>query len=297
MKYVYYPGCSLKSSGKPYEQSLLEVFKKAGLDVEELGGWNCCGATAYMSVDESDAMALAGRNLALAEKGRPKGKGEVIDMIAPCNACYLVLMKAKKQIEESAHLGPAVQDAFSQAGLEYRGKVRIRHPLDVLAHDVGMDRMKELCTRSLKGLKIACYYGCQVVRPYSTFDDQFNPMTMDDMLRAAGAETLDWTSMKARCCGGTFTGTIPNAGLRLSYIILKEAKRLGADMVATACPLCQFNLECYQGSMEKKYDDDLNIPSLFFSQILGYAMGIDPKKLSMQNMLVSPDKALEACGA
>ena len=119
MKYVYYPGCSLKSSGKPYEESLLEVFRKAELDVEELDGWNCCGATAYMSVDESDAMALAGRNLALAEKQRPKGKGEIIDMIAPCSACYLVLMKAKKQIEEHAHLGPAVQDAFSQAGLEY----------------------------------------------------------------------------------------------------------------------------------------------------------------------------------
>ncbi len=106
------------------------------------------------------------------------------------------------------------------------------------------------------------------------------------------------SSMKARCCGGTFTGTIENAGQRLSYIILKEARRLGADMIATACPLCQFNLECYQGSMRKRFkDDDLNIPSLFFSQLLGYAMGIDRKKLSLQNMLVSPDEALEACGA
>ena len=102
---------------------------------------------------------------------------------------------------------------------------------------------------------------------------------------------------QARCCGGTFTGTIENAGLRLSYIIVKEAKRLGADMIATACPLCQFNLECYQGSMEKSYDDELNIPSLYFSQLLGYAMGIEPKKLSMHNMLVSPDEALAACGA
>jgi heterodisulfide reductase subunit B len=297
MKYVYYPGCSLKSSGRPYEDSLLEVLRAAGLDVEELAGWNCCGATAYMSVDESDAMALAGRNLALAEKGRPKGKGEVIDMIAPCSACYLVLMKAKKQIEDEGHLGQAARFAFSQAGLEYRGKVRVRHPLDVLAHDVGPERVKELTRKPLKGLKVACYYGCQVVRPYATFDDQFNPMTMDHLLRAAGAETLEWNSMKARCCGGTFTGTIENVGLRLSYIILKEAKRLGADMLATACPLCQFNVECYQGSMRKRFKDDLNLPSLYFSQLLGYAMGIDPKQLCMDDMLVSPDEALATCGA
>ena len=242
-------------------------------------------------------MALAGRNLALAEKGRPKGHGQVIDMIAPCNACYLVLMKAKQQIEDEGHMGQAARYAFSQAGLEYRGKVRVRHPLDILAHDVGMERIKEMCTRSLKGLKIACYYGCQVVRPYATFDDQYNPMTMDNLLRACGAETLDWTSMKARCCGGTFTGTIENVGQRLSYIIVKEAKRLGADMIATACPLCQFNVECYQGSMEKAFDDELGIPSLYFSQLLGYAMGIDSKKLSLHNMLVSPDEALAACGA
>jgi len=294
MKYVYYPGCSLKSSGKPYEESLLEVFKKAGVEVEELGGWNCCGATAYMSVDESDAMALAGRNLALAEKEHPEGR---IEMIAPCNACYLVLMKAKKQIEERAHLGAAVQDAFSRAGMTYRGEVTIRHPLDVLVNDVGLDRIKELCTRPLKGLKVACYYGCQIVRPYATFDDQFNPMTMDNLLRAAGAETVEWTSMKARCCGGTLTGTIDSAGQRLSYIILKEARRLQADVVATACPLCQFNLECYQGSMRKRFDDDLEMPSLFFSQLLGHAMGIKRRKLGLQDMLVSPRKALKACEA
>lgn len=282
VKYVYYPGCSLKGTGRPYEESLLAVFARLGIEMPELPGWNCCGATSYMSVDESQSFALAARNLCLAEK--QNGTSEV-HLVAPCNACYLVHQKVQHYIREYETVGNVVKTALHESGLEYHDHVKVRHPLDVLVNDVGLDKIKQQVSRPLKGMKVACYYGCQIVRPYATFDDQKNPMSMDHLLRAAGAETIDWT-LKERCCGGTLTGTVEEAGLRLSYILLREARKRGANLVATACPLCQFNLECYQGRISRRYAEDVRLPVVLFSQLLGLAMGIAERELGMQRLMV-----------
>ncbi len=289
MKYLYYPGCSLKGSGRPYEESLLRLLDRLGVEVAELAHWNCCGATAYMSVDEVQAFALAARNLCLAEACGGPGDAH---LIAPCSACYLVLNKAQVYIRQYARIGQVVAEALRAAGLEYHGRIKVRHPLDVLFHDVGVERIKKAVTRPLQGLKVACYYGCQVVRPYATFDNPYNPMVMDHLLRAAGAQTVDW-SLKARCCGGTLTGTMEEAGLRLSYILLKEARAQGAQVVATACPLCQFNLECYQDRMQSRFGDGIEMPVAYFTQLLGMAMGIPAGKLGMERLL-APQPAIPA---
>jgi heterodisulfide reductase subunit B len=123
--------------------------------------------------------------------------------------------------------------------------VRIRHPLDVLVNDIGLEKVNNAVTRPLTGLKVACYYGCAIVRPYATFDDQWNPTSMDRLVEALGGTPIDWT-LKTRCCGGTLTGTIREAGLRLGQLLLREARRKGADILITTCPLCQFDLECFQ---------------------------------------------------
>ena len=280
MKDLYYPGCSLKGTGKHYEESLLKVFKAAGLPLEELQDWNCCGATAYMSVDELDAFALASRNLALAEKT----EGGPVNLVAPCNACYLVLLKAQKQLRQGGHIGRAVAGGLEEVGMQFHDQVVVRHPLDVLVNDVGIEKLKASIVTPLDGLKIACYYGCQVVRPIAEFDNQHNPMTMDTLLRAMGAETVDW-SLKARCCGGTLTGTIENVGKRLSYILLHEAQRLGVDVVATACPLCQFNLECYQNKMHDEWGDKVNLPVVYFSQIMGLALGYTERQVGLHRLI------------
>lgn len=282
MKYLYYPGCSLKSSGKPYEESLLAVFAKLGLELPEVKDWNCCGATAYMAVDETKAFALAARNLCMAEQQDGK---EGVQFVTPCNACYLVHMKAQNYMQSYTQVGTVVQKALGAAGLHYDGKARVRHPLDVLVNDIGLAKLKEKITHPLKGWKIACYYGCQIVRPYAAFDNQYNPMTMDQVLRAAGAETIDWP-LKARCCGGTLTGTVEEAGQRLSQIILREARKRGAHAVATACPLCQFNLECYQGAIAGRFGESVDIPVAYFTQFLGRAMGIADEQLGLQRLMV-----------
>jgi heterodisulfide reductase subunit B len=278
MKYSYFPGCSLKGLGRAYEESLLPVMKCLGVELAELDDWNCCGATAYMSVDEAKAGVLAARNLAIAEKAGPQ------DLLTPCSACYLVLNKTKHNIADFPQIKDTVQRALRSANLSYSGNVPVRHPLDVLVHDVGLDVIKEKVVRPLKGLKVAPYYGCQVVRPYATFDDAWNPTTMDRLLATLGAEVVPFP-LKTKCCGGSLTGTVPEAGLRLTYILLKEAVRRGADVIAAICPLCQFNLDAYHDQIDRRWGR-ARIATVYFTQLMGLAFGLSPEQVGLKRNFV-----------
>ena len=293
MKYLYYPGCSLSSTGLPYEESLLAVFGALNVSFAELDDWNCCGATAYMAVDESKAIALAARNLALAEEqGQATANGGT-QILAPCAACYLGLTKAKKYMEEQPELRKRVVGALGKASLKYEGNVKVRHPLDVLVNDIGLKVVAERVKKPLKDLKVACYYGCQIVRPYALFDDQHDPTTMDQIIKALGGTVIDWP-LKTRCCGGTLTGTIEDVGNRLNYILLREARRRGADVIATACPLCQFNLECNQDKISEQNNDRISVPVAYFTQLMGLAYGISEQQLGLQRMFVNVKAAAAA---
>ena len=283
MSYIYYPGCSLKGTGRAYEESLLSVFEALQIKVEELDDWNCCGATSYMSVSELKAFALCARNFALAER-QAKDTG-MTDLVVPCAACYLGLNKAKRYLDEYPDIRQKIDEALATADLAYNDHIRIRHPLDVLVNDFGPDNLAAKVTRPMKGLKVACYYGCQIVRPYADFDDQENPQSMNILVRALGAETVDWP-LKTRCCGGSLTGTVQEVGQRLSYVLLSEAARRGADVIVTACPLCQFNLECYQKEMSRRFGTPVNIPVLYFTQLMGIALGVSGQRLAMKRLFV-----------
>ncbi len=278
MRYLYFPGCSLKGLGRAYEESLLPVMRHLGVELQELDDWNCCGATAYMSVDEKEASVLAMRNLAIAEKTGPQ------DLLTPCSACYLVLNKAKHNVADFPEIRETVHQSLEVANLAYKGTTKVRHPLDVLFHDVGIEAIRQKVVCPLKGLKVAPYYGCQVVRPYATFDEAWNPTTMDQLLAALGAEIVHYP-LKTKCCGGSLTGTVPMAGLRLSYILLKEAVRRGADVIATICPLCQFNLDAYHDQIEKRWGA-ARISTVYFTQLMGLAFGLPPRQLGLHRNFV-----------
>jgi len=285
MKYTYFPGCSLKGLGRAYEESLLPVMRHLGVELVELHDWNCCGATAYMSVDEEKACVLAARNLAIAEKTGPQ------DLLTPCSACYLVLNKTKHNVADFPEISQTVHRALRSAHLDYTGRIAVRHPLDVLVHDVGLDVIREKVVRPLKGLKVAPYYGCQVVRPYSTFDDGWNPTTMDRLLVTLGAEVVHYP-LKTKCCGGSLTGTVPEAGLRMCYILLKEAMRRGADVISVICPLCQFNMDAYHDQIERRWGRT-RIATVYITQLMGLAFGLSPKQLGLNRNFV-PMKPLAA---
>jgi len=280
-RYAYYPGCSLSGLGKPYDESLRAVFSHLGLGLEEIGDWNCCGATSYMSLSEDKAVALAARNLALA---RPMNA----EVVAPCAACYLVLTKAQHMMAEYPALAARVHQGLKAAGLTYPEHVTVRHPLDILVNDVGLDAVKAKVTRPLKGYRVAPYYGCQVVRPYGTFDDPLRPQTLDRLMEAAGAHVVDYP-LKAHCCGGSLMGTMEEIGVRLNFLLLKEAKTRSANVLATVCPLCQYNLEAYQGKMRHTFNDDISLPIVYFTQLLGLAFGLSPTSVGLQRNFVTAE--------
>ncbi len=279
--YAYYPGCSLSGLGKPYDESLRAVFAHLGLGLEEIPDWNCCGATSYMSISEDKAVALAARNLAIAERGGA-------EVVAPCAACYLVLTKAQHMMSEYPALAEKVHTGLQTAGLAYSGRAVVRHPLDILVNVVGLDAIRAKVTRPLTGYRVAPYYGCQVVRPYGTFDDPLRPQTLDRLMAAVGAHVVDYP-LKAHCCGGSLMGTMEEVGVRLSFLLLKEARSRSANVLATVCPLCQYNLEAYQGKMRRTFNEDVSLPIAYFTQLLGVALGLSPVSLGLQRNFVTAE--------
>ena len=277
--FAYFPGCSLNGLGKPYDESLRAVFTHLGLTLEEIPDWNCCGATSYMSVSEENAVALATRNLALAEKMQ-------MEIIAPCSACYLGLNKAQHALLEYPDVAAKVQKGLAAIGLEYHGHCSVRHPLDVLMNDFGPDAIKARVTHPLAGYRVAPYYGCQIIRPYGGFDDPLRPVLLDKLMTLLGAEAVEYP-LKARCCGGSLTGTIEDIGVRLNYLLLKEAVVRDANVMATVCPLCQYNLEAYQDSMGRRFGESIHLPVVYFTQLMGLAFGLAPKALGLQRNFVT----------
>lgn len=282
MRYAYYPGCSLKGTGRAYEESLLAVLRVLGVELEELEDWNCCGATTYMSYDELQSYALAARNLSLATQ-----KGN--ELMAPCSACYLVLNKTQCYVHDYPWIGEIVERALESINLPNDISVKVRHPLDVLLNDIGVEAIKTKLVYPLKGLKVAPYYGCQIVRPYALFDSQQNPTSMDRLLQACGAEIV-YYPVKTHCCGGSQKGTLPEIGLDLIRHLLAEAQRNGAEVIATVCPLCQFNLEAFQE--EASNGHQFHIPILYFTQLLAVAFGIRLEDAGLQRSFVHIEPVL-----
>jgi heterodisulfide reductase subunit B len=289
MEYTFYPGCSLEASAKPYDLSTRAVCAALGIKLTELEDWNCCGATAYMSVRELKSFAISARNLALAE---PLGN----DILTACPACYLVLNKTYHYCQEDKALREKLTGALSAAGLPFENKVRVRHILDVVHNDVGEARVREKVVRPLAGLKVAPYYGCQISRPLAEFDDAEFPMTMDAILKWAGAQVLDYP-LKAKCCGGMMMSTEERVSLELVKKLLDLAYERGADCIAVACPMCQVNLDAYQDRVSKLNGRTYAMPTVFFTQLLGMAFGLPEGQLGLRMGITPTDSVLAKVGA
>ena len=278
MKYAYYPGCSLEKTQRGYDESVREVFKALGEELIEIDDWNCCGATMYMSVKETVSLAVSSRNLALAEKMG-------LDILAPCSSCFTVLSKTNRILSEIPELHKDVNEALADGGLSYAGKTRVRHPLDVLMNDVGLDIILQKQKKNLDGLKIAPYYGCQIVRPDKTFDDHEDPILMDRMFQKCGGEMV-YYPMKVRCCGGMLMTTFEETGLKLTKELIECAQENGAEVIVTTCPLCHINLEAYQDKINTMFGTHLTMPILYFTQLLGIVLGLSPTKMGLDASFV-----------
>jgi heterodisulfide reductase subunit B len=284
--YAYYPGCSIRSTSKAYEQSAMKVIEHLGMTFQEVEDWNCCGATEYFSINSLPAYSLVARNLSLAaEQGVP-------DLVAPCSACYLNLHKTDKYMGKFQDLNEDVNKALAAGNLSYKpGSLHIRHLLDVIVEDIGFDAIAEKTEKPLWGLRVAPYYGCLIVRPDSKYNHEY-PTHLDDLLRALGATVVDFP-MKTHCCGGHMTQISEETAYELIRRILYNADEYQADAIATICPMCQMNLDVFQPQVNRMFKTDFNIPILYFTQLMGLAFGMTEKELGFGSEVVSAGAALK----
>ncbi|MGD0500567.1 MAG: CoB--CoM heterodisulfide reductase iron-sulfur subunit B family protein [Bryobacteraceae bacterium] len=277
MTYAFFPGCSLEGAAKDFHRSTMAVVAKLGLALPELKDWICCGSTAAHASDPLLADALPAKSLSAAG-------GSAVAVA--CAACYSRLKTANYHIAKDPALRARVAHVV---GRDYDGGTPVLHLLEILVRDIGLARITAAIRRPLTGLKVACYYGCLLVRPpeITGFDDPENPTLMDRLLAAAGATPLDWPH-KTECCGAGSSITDSSIVLQLSDRILAMAQAAGADCIAAACPLCQLNLDMRQKDIESKYGRRYNLPVFYFTQLLGLAMGCAPDELSLRSLVVRP---------
>jgi heterodisulfide reductase subunit B len=283
--YTYFPGCSASEGGaKAYNWSAQAVCKVLDVELIELENWNCCGSTPSGAVDELGAYCMAARDLALAEK-----RG--LDMVTPCSACHVIFNRTNAYLNGYRKFMARVNEALAAGGLEYHGTVRVRHMLDVLTTDVGYDEIASRVKKSLSGLKVAPYYGCQVIRPHFGFDHPESPQSLDKLIATLGGEPTLFP-LKARCCGGSLIISEEDVALGLIRKLLDSASSHGAECLVTVCPLCQTNLDAYQSRVNKKFKTKFKLPVLFFTQLMGVAFGLSEEDLGLKTSIVPVEKVL-----
>ena len=286
-KYAYFPGCSLQSTAKEYDISTREVSRALGMELVEIPDWICCGATPAHITNHLLSIALPVKNIIMARK-------QGMDLVTCCAACFSRLKVANKIMREDKAHREKVNEIVED---QYEGEVKIRHFLDILVNEYGLDKIKERVKKKLKGLKIASYYGCLLTRPPEVvqFDDPESPMSMDNLMESLGAEAVSWP-YKTECCGASYSLTKTKIVLRLSRDILRMAKDEGAEAIAVACPLCQSNLDMRQMQIEKKYGEEFCMPIFYFTQLVGLALGVEAKKLGLNKHMVNPMNLLKEKG-
>lgn len=276
MKFSYYPGCSLHSTGKEYGESTEAVCQALGIELVEVADWNCCGASAAHSLNHELAIRLSGRNLLLAQSSG-------MDVAVPCSACYHNLKQADEELKVDAEKRQELEQVM---GIHWTGGVQARHLLDVVYHEVGIDNIRPLVKKPLSGLKVVPYYGCLITRPphKDDFDSVEQPQSMDRLLEACGCEVMRW-SYKTDCCGAGLS--LPQSEIVVDLVkkLINMAKQAGAEGIVTACPLCQANLEMRQNGA--------NMPVLYFTEVLGMVLGIKDANRWMNRHLINPRGILE----
>jgi heterodisulfide reductase subunit B len=292
--YLYYPGCSMDSSAKAYRDSLDAISGPLGLDLRAIDDWNCCGATEYLGTSRTPAYALIARNLAIAEQQTNGSR----TLVAPCSACFLNLSKADHAMVESPAFGEQVNAALAAGGLHYdAGSLKVRHLLDVIVHEIGLEAVKAKVTRPLKGLKLAPYMGCMVPRP--DYDHRWEsheyPREFDRLLAALGADVVDFP-LKTDCCGGHMTQISPPTAFEMIRRLVDNATRAGADMMVTLCPMCQMNVDAFQGEMNHFFKTSYHMPIVFFTQVVALAFGMEPASIGFGRELVDARPALNRIG-
>ncbi|MEW6349539.1 MAG: CoB--CoM heterodisulfide reductase iron-sulfur subunit B family protein [Thermodesulfobacteriota bacterium] len=281
MEFSYYPGCSLTGSAKELDDSFRGAAAKLGVTLTELPDWTCCGASSAHMVDAFLETALPAQDLMIAD-----GLGK--DVVAPCAACHVRLKAAAQHLSADSSL---------RKQFPFRGEIQVLSGIEMFHHDAVLSALKERVKKPLEGLRVVPYYGCLAVRPPEVVqpDDPENPMQMDHILDAIGAEVLSWP-YKTDCCGGSLTLTITDVVLKLSQKILDMARLVEADAIVTMCPMCQANLDTRQADIARATGKEYAIPILYVTELIGMALQASEARAWLGKHMVSAESVLSKKG-
>ena len=279
MKFSYYPGCTDHSTSVEFGMSIHEVFKTLGVELVEIEDWNCCGAAATHSIHHLLSLCLPARNISKAQESKAG------PLVVPCAGCFNMLKRAEYALKGDEGKRKEIEEIV---GFTYRPSQEILALVDVILNRIGLEKIGEKVKKPLKGLKAACYYGCALVRhPKVTgLDDPENPQYMDRILKALGAEPLEW-SYKVDCCGADLALTHGDTVKKMVGKIVQRAKEAGAQCMVTSCGLCQANLEMRQ---------ELGLPVFYFTELMGVAFGAEKRNQWWKKHMISPKGLLESLG-
>ncbi len=286
-QYSFYPGCTSerKASAANYMVSVNAMCEKLNIKLNEIPDWNCCGASiGYAEGGELPRHVMNARNIALSEQHNPKQ-----DIVATCAACWLGAKESSERLSASEQLLADTKEVLKEAGLDVqlKNETPIRHMVEVLIEDIGYEGIKEPMAKPLEGIKFAGYVGCQTNRPFGVDGESFeNPMYLDKMVETVGGEAITNYERKVTCCGGALAFSEPEKSQVQIKDIIEAAYDQGADMIVTPCPVCQMNVEVYQGQINKTYNTKFNIPVTYYSQLLTVAYGGDIKQAGLDGNII-----------
>lgn len=285
MRYAYYPGCSLTGTASEFDVSTRALCAKLHIELEEIPDWTCCGASAVEPVSHLLTHVLPARNLALAEHMQ-----DVQGVLIPCSACYLNHLRVEMEVARDYERKEVINEVLGLEELAYSGQgPRVLHILQILNLPEVLQELAWRTEHPLRNIRVAPYYGCQILRPFARFDDPERPQSMLAPLQAVQAQIHPW-QMGNKCCGASLMTTHKNTALRDVGAILHQAQT--ADVLVTVCPMCQMNLEGFQRqALHHHYPKDRHVPVLYLPQLLGLALGLKPRELELDKNLQSGDFA------
>lgn len=294
-EYSFYPGCSSQKGGSASNlmASVDTMCEELDITLNEIPDWNCCSASiGYAGGGELPRLTLSARNIALSEKHNPDQ-----EIVATCAACWLATRETQERLEENDELMDQANIALAEADLKLENKTPSKHMVEVLMEDIGMDAVKAKVKKPLTGLKIAGYVGCQTNRPFGIQGESFeNPVYLDNMIEAVGAEPIRNYDKKVACCGGALAFSEPEKAYELIQGIIESAYDAGADMIVTPCPVCQMNVEVYQDQINARQGTKFDMPVVYYSQLMAVAFGRSAKDAALDGQIIKA-KRLEEIAA
>lgn len=296
-EYSFYPGCSSqdKASADNFKRSANTMCDVLDIQLNEIDDWNCCGASiGYAGGSEIPRLSLSARNIALSKEQQ----GDK-DIVAPCAACWIATREAEDRVNENARVREGINAALGEIGLkvEQEQMPKTRHMVEVLIEDIGLDTIAKGVTNPLEGLKIAGYVGCQTNRPFGIAGESFeNPVYLDHMVEACGAQAVSNYEKKVACCSGALMFSEPEKGQALVKEIIEAAYDGGADMIVTPCQLCQMNVESYQSNINKTFGTKFDIPVVYYTQLISVAYGKSAKDAALDGQIIRAKKLEDLAG-